>query len=221
MSAPGESPPEKAAPLAGDRELLETILADGTIQQAPQEPGISDYVGHLASEAASAIGGWLSRTFGGTFDFNGLVGALGWVLPLARGFLICLALALLLWIARALWRRWRGPEATPAGVEVVPIAGSGQAGGRDWDAELEGRLAAGDGRGSLEALWFWLAQRLGAEVEAARFTTRELLLAAGRKDLRRSGRELDRLLYAPERPTLDAIRAVRTELRKALGEGER
>lgn len=220
MSAPGEIAPEAAAPIAGNRELLESILADGAIQQAPPEPGISDYLGHVASEMVSAIGDWLSRMFGGTFDFSGLVGALGWVVPLARGVLVLLALALLLWLARAVWRRWRGPEATPAGVEVAPLDVAGLA-GRDWDAELESRLATGDGRGSLEALWFWLAQRLGAEVEAARFTTRELLRAAGRNDLRRPGRELDRLLYAPERPTLDAIRAVRGELRTALGEGGR
>ena len=88
--------------------------------------------------------------------------------------------------------------------------------GADWEGELERRLARGDVPAALEALWWWLAGRLEAPAAEASWTTRELVVRAGRRDLLRLVMPLDRLLYGAGQPSEGEVRGLFASLRGAL-----
>ena len=68
-----------------------------------------------------------------------------------------------------------------------------------------------------EALWWWLARSLLADPVEASWTSRELLVHAGRRDLTPGVRHLDRLIYGAVPPSPDDVRGLWGELREALG----
>jgi hypothetical protein len=85
-----------------------------------------------------------------------------------------------------------------------------------WRTEVEARLSRGEASAALEAAWWWLATSLlPGEVDPA-WTTRELLGVAGRQDLGRPARTLDRLLYGPEQPRPHDVRRLMADLERVL-----
>jgi hypothetical protein len=69
---------------------------------------------------------------------------------------------------------------------------------------------------ALEAVWWWLAvSTMSREVDAS-WTSRELLEAAGRPDLRPLARDLDRMAYGPTRPSPGDVRQLVSGLEVGL-----
>lgn len=227
-AAAGAAAPQPLAPpeiQAADPEALREVLEGRTIETTPWRPQLGDYLEHLVTSGWQAVRDFFQAVFGGLFDFGtGTFTTAITVLQVVIGLLVALGLYALLrqWLARR--RAGSGDVALPA---AAPKAGPSPA-ERDWQAELAARLAAGDGRGSLEALWWWLARQLDAGPAAGEspvwpdpvdpsWTTRELLGRRGRSDLRVPGRALDRLLYAEAAPQASAVAALFDDLRRALG----
>lgn len=207
-------------PAAADRLLVEQALRESGA--ATDRPGLGavDYFADLGQAFARLIS-WVIENLidaaGGAVSADFLIGALG--IFFAVAVLVAVFLLLRLWLRRP--RPQRPVELAPgaAATELAP--------GMDWEAEVEARLSRGEIRPALEALWWWLADRLAdrpdgegrkkaAEPEAS-WTTRELVQRSGRRDLLRVVGPLDRFLYSDSRPSAADVRGLLGHLRAALG----
>lgn len=207
-----------ATPLAGfdragtaaDRDLLERVMTEASVERSLPAPSWSAY----SVDLGRALNQALARRFGRWFRWLESQGrAFQW---LAWGLLVVPTLALAILLVRAM----RRPRAR-LGL-VPPRKGSIEAtapAARDreaWRAELERRLGEGDVAGALAALWSWLARSLsGGEFDGA-WTTRELLERSDRRDLSPLGRTLDRMVYGPIRPASADVRLLLDRLEAAL-----
>lgn len=204
-----------AAPTAGawpapaaeaDPALVEEAVRQGSVAAERLPPRVAEYaydltayLGRLLERLIKAAGGAVPENFG--------VGCLG--------FVVVLALLLAFWLLLRLWlgRSKKGPES----VELAPAsAAPALPPGADWEGELEERLGRGEVHAALQALWWWLAGRLGAPAAQASWTTRELVERAGRRDLRLLVTPLDRLLYGAGQPTAGEVRGLFDSFRAAL-----
>lgn len=195
---------------AADPVLVERALREGAV--ATERPGssLAEYAGDVGGAVARFVMellGTILNAVGGAVSASFLTGVLFLVVALALGALVFLVLR---WF-------WQRPAARPA-VELVPAGGSPELPpGADWEAEVERRLARGEIRPALEALWWWLAGRLAALQAERSWTTRELVQRAGRQDLLRAVVPLDRFLYAAGEPGAGEVRGLFESLRRRLG----
>lgn len=190
------------------RGVLDRVIAETGADTRPMEVGWIEY----APVLAEAVGGWLrrhARPLATLFHVPGWVlWSLGWLLLAV----VVLTLGLMVYRLVAA-RRHRGTAPTTTVLESAarPPALTPQ----HWTDELDRRLAEGDPRRALAALWWWLACTLrGAEADPS-WTTRELLQTAGRPDLAPEGRVLDRLTYGVAEPRLADVRSLARRLRQA------
>lgn len=193
--------PQSAEP---NRARLDRIYAEHDLDLYTERAGWAAYLGYLLERLddwiAVRVTGFLNRLLGSSTAWrNAIYGVIGAAL-----------VALLVWLALLLrsMLRQREPEQAP---EVEVRAPSPAAGGADaaaWRAELDRRLAAGDLEAALEAAWWWLACSLaGSRVNPA-WTSRELLVAAGRPDLGPAVRGLDAMIYGGQRLERTAVERV-------------
>lgn len=199
---------EEADWSAGDRALLERLLADTRVQTTQPGPSAADYLATLAE----AVARWLG-------DKVELLGGLLQIPPVllygAAWTLLALVIVVLsLTVVRIVRRRRQAPAAaSPVLGEALPLPATRP---EAWAQELERRLQGADPRAALEALWWWLARALkGTEAEPS-WTTRELLQRAGRADLSAEGRVLDRLLYGAAPPAMTEVRGLASRLQRSL-----
>ncbi|MEO1085491.1 MAG: hypothetical protein AAFY88_14725, partial [Acidobacteriota bacterium] len=187
----------EAAPVA-DRALLEDVMADGAVATGTQRPQLMRYVSDVTT---AWLGGLFDWIFGAdSFDETAI--------RLVR-WMISALLAVLLGLLGYQWYRWwrsRHVEA-PQRLDVEVLAPAVD-GSLDWRAELERRLADGDADGALDALWWWLAARLGVDDAEASWTTPELARRAGRRDLMPLVRRWDRLVYGGGDVHVEPVRAL-------------
>ena len=193
-----------AAPPAPDDAALDHILREHGLGDKAQGGSWFSYVGYLLTRALGWVFARITRILTEIGDPGGWVGVLLWVL------LALAVLALLAAVGSALLKRLRrrGAESGAAGrIEAgaaAPAAALFDA--ASWRQELDRLLAAGDLRGALEAVWWWLARSLaGAEADPS-WTSSELLAHTGRRELAGSFRRLDQLTYGAAEPTADEIR---------------
>ncbi len=195
--------------VAADRPVLERVLAESAVQRTPV-PAEASY----ARDLALAFGRALTELFARGAE----------MLRIPRGvfigLLVTLALVLLVLLARAVVRWWRGRRPEKKAEGAVAVAGV-PAVDPEWDAaawraELDRCLAEGRVADGLRAAWWWLARSLaGAQVEPD-WTSRDLLARSGRHDLRDLMRGLDTLIYGPERPGVDDLRRLVGRLEASL-----
>jgi hypothetical protein len=198
----------------GDRLLLERVLRDTGVERVPGRPGIADYMLVLTR----AI---VERLHRATEPLAGLLGPHASSFLLATKVFLLAVLGLLLfvvirWIlSRGVIRR-RKPRAATA----PALAGSDREdlvrGLEAWASELESHLQAGDVRGALKALWWWLARSLCGPDADPSWTSRELLDRARRPDLRSFAAAFDRLAYGRDAPRVPDVRDLVGRLRRAL-----
>lgn len=199
---------ERIAP--ADRAVLQRVLTSSGVERTPVPPEGS-YLGELARAALDAL-------------FQGLEkGARMIHLPpevLIAAAFVAAALALLLIVRallphlRRLGRRTPGSEERLAAAAIPAPAAELDAAG--WRAELDRRLAAGLPAEALEAAWWWLARSLAGSRALADWTSRDLVLRAGRPDLAALIRRLDAFIYGPRRPAAEEVRGLVSRLEDAL-----
>jgi hypothetical protein len=196
---------ERIAP--ADRAVLERVLTSSGVERTPVPPE-SSYLGELVRTALEALVQGLEK---GARMVHVPAQAL-----IAAAF-VAVAVALFL-IVRALlpYLRLLGRKApgTPALVAMPAPAAELDAAG--WRAELDRRLAAGRSAEALEAAWWWLARSLAGSRALADWTSRDLVIRAGRPDLTALVRRLDAFIYGPHRPAPDEVRGLVSRLEDAL-----
>ncbi len=199
---------ERIAP--ADRAILERVLTSSGVERTPVPPE-SSYLGELVRSGLDAL-------------FQGLEkGARMIHLPrqaLIAAAFVAAAVALLL-IGRALLphlrllrRKVPGSEERLAAAAISTPATELDAAG--WRAELDRRLAAGLPAEALEAAWWWLARSLAGSRALADWTSRDLVLRAGRPDLAALIRRLDAFIYGPLRPAPEEVKGLVSRLEDAL-----
>ena len=197
---------EPLAPGHADPGLLEQALAG--VERTPPGPSFADWAQAVARALADALTRWLSplRELAASHPRE-----MEWLALILLALLTALALVLTL---RALQRPGAPVRAAAPRIERRARGVSRDASG--WRAELERRLAAGDGRGAAEALWWWIATSLAGPQAGASWTGRDLLEQARRPDLLPLAAGLDRLVYGPVPPGPAEVRALLSRAEAAL-----
>ncbi len=209
---PTAAEPFEARSLEADCEMLRQTMLDARIATDRPRPGPALW----ASDAGIAFSRWLAEWLEHVLPgFTRLWTPL--LEPALKVALAVLAAMLLAFLVRlAFERRRRARVRSPEPVRVLDAAGDETA-ERDWDGELRLRLESGDVAAAVEALWWWLARRLVADRAAPSWTSRELIRAAGRRDLRAQVRRLDRMMYGAAQPEAGDVSRLWGELREAVG----
>lgn len=194
-----------------DMQLVGQILQETGVDQATPAPGLVAY----SQALAEGLMGWLEGRAPGLGGLFSRLAGLGPVVAVVVGGLVLVTLMVV--VVRAIRARHRRPLLQSLGplpsarVRVLPERG------RDhWRTEVEGRLAAGDVAGGLEALWWWFACSVATVRVEPSWTSGELLLRCRRPDLAPLARGLDLLLYGGERPGVEDLRQFFRRLEEAL-----
>lgn len=204
--AQGELLPTSTA----DAEALREIYGRG-VEEAASPGGVGAYVRDVTFRVLNRFAEWLDERMA-FFDWLE-ADLVFWGL---RVLFVLLALFLLGAAARWLWRRRPAPKVGDGAVEPETPRDTHEA-PADRAAQLRRRLTSGDVAGALEALWWWLAEALGTPRADPAWTSRELLLHAGRRDLRGELRHFDRLAYGPSEPTAGEVRTLWRRLAEQVG----
>ena len=193
-----------------DAALLGRVLVESRVDRTPAGPRWVSYL-----EAWSqALTKWLNGVLGRN---SGMVGGVVRGVELAALILAGVALVLLAyWLVRWIARRSVSetealPPARERAIETVPSVTA-----QEWRATLEQKLSSGDASGALPALWWWFARSVAGSRVDESWTSRELLAASRRHDLREEVMNLDRMLYGARRPNVDQVRDLFGQLDKAV-----
>lgn len=189
-----------------DPAAIERALAG--VERTPVPPRAS-YGAELGQRLQEELTGWLA----------GVLGALG--IPVAAltfvaiglGVVAGLALLVLLW--RYGSRRLKRAKAAPA-VSAQEIPAHAARDAATWRSEIEACLAAGRIMEALAAAWWWLARSLLGESAAADWTSRELALHSGRRDLMPLLRRMDAMVFGGRAPAAAEVRELVGRLEGAL-----
>ncbi|MEM9555496.1 MAG: hypothetical protein AAGC60_14665 [Acidobacteriota bacterium] len=200
---PTTTPSQPAAASGGDSELMRRLLEQGEIDTRREAAGVGDYFFDLWSALYLQIARLLENALPGLAPWLRWLDA---VLPWILGAFALLAVTLL---TVKIWRARRTAPAVDVEIERPSMAPERDASA--WDATLRARLAAGDLHGALEALWWWLAGRLGAARADASWTARELVTRSGRRDLLPWVQRFDRLAYGTRSMSREATDDVSIE----------
>jgi hypothetical protein len=176
---------------AADRALMDRVLREvGARPEAP-DPAVLEYLRNLAR--------WVLERMGNALDLAFKTVAVDRVAQWLAAITLLAALGAVLWLL--VRRRHRPAETRPE----IAAAAAAEPPHSPWDesrwkTELERLLAAGDARGALAALWWWMARALAAERAQPTWTSQELIRHAGRGDLAPMAVAVDRLAYGPRAP---------------------
>lgn len=201
---------ELLPPSTADAEALREVYERG-VEEAASPGGVGAYVRDVTFRFLNRIAEWLDERMA-FFDWL----EADFVFWALRVLSVLLALFLLGAAARWLWRRRPVPPVRDGAVETETPRQENDL-PADRAGELRRRLASGDVARALEALWWWLAEALGTPRADPAWTSRELLVHAGRPDLRGDLRHFDRLAYGPSDPTADDVRALWRRLAEHVG----
>jgi hypothetical protein len=202
------SEPELYRLETADAALLERVIAESGVDATPTEAsGLELWLESLGEELRRLIGSLLELLEGVTGSTS-LPPWVGWGL---LAVLLVAAAALLLRGSGRARRRPAPPVSPPLEVELeAPRSAS------EWRAAIEGALARGELEAALTALWWWLASRLAPQEAQPSWTTRELVVRSGRRDLAPLVARFDALAYGPLAPEPVEVRRLLGELEERL-----
>lgn len=190
-----------------DRAVLERVLASSGVERTPVPPE-SSYLGELVRTVLEALFESLEKGARMVHVPPQVLIGVAFVAAAVALFLVARALLPHLRLGR------RKAPGTSATVAMPPPTVELDAAG--WRAELDRRLAAGRSAEALEAAWWWLARSLAGSRALADWTSRDLVIRAGRPDLAALIRRLDALIYGPRRPAPEDVRGLVSRLEEAL-----
>ncbi len=200
-------------PAEADTALIARLFEQTRATSRPPAPGWSEYARELARAGAE----WLEALLAPVA--RGLGARVQWLEYAAIGLVVVTLALLLFMLGRALvlsLRRRREPAGAPAAPREPAAAPGASKGPGYWRSEVDARLAQGDVKGALAALWWWLAAALVTRNVDATWTSRELLEHAQRRDLLPLARALDRQAYGPIPPGHDEVRRLAARMEGAL-----
>ncbi len=209
----GSGQPPVARPLKADRELLRQAMVEARIATDRSRPGLTLWARDAGLAISQRMAAWMERVLPG---FN------RWLAPVVEPVLVTmlalLAAVLLVLVMRFAGTRWRRrAQVTTSPAPVQHLDTADEADARDWEGDLRRSLGSGDVATAIEALWWWLATGLVADRAEPSWTSRELVVRAGRRDLLADVRRLDRMMYGATRPQADEVRRLWGRLRESVG----
>jgi hypothetical protein len=189
------TPKTTIVPLVAARQVALGRALSG-VEQTPTPPP-SSYLRDAVAQVVERLAGWWSQR---SQNWPLLIKLLPLVL------LGLLAIGLFFLIIRLVRARPLRAEALEKASPVTALSAPQP----EWTAEdwrRERIRALGEGRLSdaLVACWWWLARSLAGPRAEAAWTSRDLLRAANRPDLRQPVAELEALRYGPRLPERDAV----------------
>lgn len=192
--------PEPSTAVEVDREQLRRQLAEAGVVTSAPRPGWSDYLRDVFMAVGGRFGNWL------TGRLEGFSPEVARAIRIATVILVSLLFLLLIFLLVSRYRgTLRPPEERPE-PRQEPLPKPEERGLVFWRSEMDHALAEGDAAKALQALWWWWANAIEARGVDPSWTTRELLTAAGRFDLRPLGRAFDRLAYGTDRLEVGQVR---------------
>lgn len=189
-----------------DPAAVERALAG--VERTPVPPQAS-YGAELSQRIQEELTRWLA----------GVLGALGIPARALEGVAIALGVAAglaLLLLAWRLWSRRRRRTAPVAAVTALVIPAHAERDAAFYRAEIEACLADGRIAQALAAAWWWLARSLRGLEVSADWTSRELALHSGRRDLVPLLRRLDALVFGSRAPGAGEVRDLVGRLEASL-----
>jgi hypothetical protein len=197
-----------------DPAEIERLLREAGVEREITPTGWMGYLEALLETLLHRLSGYGSplRSF-----LEQHAGLSRWI---AYGLLFVVLVLALIVVVEILRRRARGVVRAGEGVRVLSRPTPAARDAAAWRAAIERRLARGELGPALEALWWWFALSVAAEVPSS-CTSRELVARSGRADLAAPARELDRLLYGPRRPRAEDVRAMALRLSPLLAPAPR
>jgi hypothetical protein len=209
MTLATAAPPVVFPHQPADHALLQRVMEQERIARAEPGPEWSDYLVDLARAAFDAMPALLSPVRNALAGL-GLETAAAVLLALLAALITALAVLAVLRLVR------RGRPATLARDAVAPNMEPAPRDPAAWRALLEERLRAGGVADALEAVWWWLAASVSRGPVDPSWTSRELLVRAGRPDLGPWAAALDRMAYGPGRPAAGDVRDLVDALESAV-----
>ncbi len=211
----GAQPPEVRS-LEADQLLLRQVVSEARITTDRSKPGPTLWLQDAGLAVGRRMAGWMERVLP-KFARR----AAPFFEPVLLVLLALLAALLLVFLVRLAFEHRRRALPAPrrpgaATDRAAPPPGEGQA-RHDWATELRRHLGSGDVTAAIEALWWWLASCLVAERAEPSWTSRELVIKAGRRDLLADVRRLDRMMYGAVRPSTREIGRLWDDLRGVVG----
>ncbi len=205
--------PQSTAALEGDRELLRQTMIDARIASDRSRPGLTQWAQDVGLAFSQWLGRWMDRVLPG---FNRWL--VPFIEPATKFLLTLLAVVLFVFLVRFIVERWRLREsASSEPIQHLDADDEVESAAREWEDELRRHLGRGDVAAATQALWWWLAGRLAADRAEPSWTSRELVVRAGRRDLLADVHRLDRMMYDVRQPSADDIRRLWGDLREAVG----
>ena len=191
--------------------VVELLEDEGVVTSVPA-PTLSDWVGAVAARFRD----WVEELV----PMGGFAASIGnvliWVLGIAGAVALVLLVVLLV---RRLWTQASREADDEDDSFASEIAVGETREPSDWRAAIDECLRAGDARGAVEALWWYLLTTLGSERDAAVRTGRVLLRRLGRDDLQSLLQRLERATYGPTSPPLELVRELVVSVDEALSSG--
>ncbi len=200
-------------PRVADQEQLRQVILEARIATGRPKPGLSLW----ARDAGSAVSRWMAEWMERTLPRFARLAA-PFFEPAVMLLLALLTAVVLAFLARFALERWRRRRQAAEEPAVRDLGAAGEpAAARDWEAELRRRLDGHDVTAAIEALWWWLAGRLVGQRAEPSWTSRELVQRAGRRDLLRDVRRLDRMMYGAGQPSTGDVGRLWNDLREDVG----
>jgi hypothetical protein len=191
-----------------DSALLERVITESGVDATATETG---WLEAWLEAVGEQLRRWLAsflELFDGVSAATSLPPWLGW------GLLALLLLAAAALLLRGLGRAPRSEvPALPPTSNRAPLEPRSA---REWRAAIEAALARGELEVALAALWWWLACRLAPREAQSSWTTRELVLQSGRRDLAPLVARFDALAYGPLPPAPGEVKGLLGELEERL-----
>lgn len=212
---PSAAPTSELRAQRADLERIQRILSESQVETSVPKPAWSEYFRELYLRFWM----WVARRLDPLGPaFKEVIRGLGYFILVIAG---CSIVALLIVIGQMIYRSYVRRRAS-APLPLEPANARSRAAGRNldpawWRRELERRLDEPDAPAALEALWWWFACAVaGGRLELS-WTTREVALHAGRRDLLPLVSDLDVMAYGIVRPDLARVRELTGSVDRVLG----
>ncbi|MEM8961055.1 MAG: hypothetical protein AAGD38_06215 [Acidobacteriota bacterium] len=189
-----------------DLDGVARALETSGVATAVPPPGIGQYVGDVLAAFGRFVESVVHKLAPGGMWLADMLGNVG---PAVLATIILLILVGVGFLVARRLRRETG-ETVPVDVSVR-LAEQPESTRINWRAELEKRLAAGSAPSALEALWWWLADRLVTAPQES-WTSSQLVRHAGRPDLLPAIRDLDRLRWGATEADIASVRHLHQRL---------
>lgn len=203
-------PTQLADQMTADR-VREILAGEGVVQEPPSPSALGWF-----QEIASWFMDWFGALFGWSVETSAAVSQVLAAIAVLGGLVLVGTIMFVAWRGR----RRRATPAMELSAQEPPIVERQPTSTIEWRRRLQEKLAAGERREALEALWWWLFSTLGVDRESGlTWTARRLVRIANRPDLLPWMKRLESGTYGPRPLDLAGIARSVSEIESRVSDG--